>query len=90
MGWLEPLLKVYGPIGVFAALLVLVIWKKLIPYIEQQQKDSKEILQGALDDARKERDLVRQLREKEVDKFIESLRYRDSEFKAVAEAIKRK
>lgn len=84
---LESLLKVWGPLGLFVGVLLLLIWKVLIPYIKQQQVDNRETLTSALEDARKERDLMRQLREKEVDKFLESLKYRDEQFKSVAEAI---
>jgi hypothetical protein len=84
---LESLLKLYGPLGLGFGLLVLLVWKKLLPYIEKQQADNRNILTSALEDARKERDLMRQLREREVEKFLESLRYRDTEFKSVADAI---
>lgn len=83
----EPLLKIYGPLGLMAFGLGLLIWKKLLPYIEQQQAENRAILTSALEDARKERDLMRQLREQEVTRFLESLRYRDEQFKSVAEAI---
>lgn len=83
----ESLLKIYGPLGVIAFGLGLLIWKKLLPYIEKQQIENRTILTAALEDARKERDLMRQLREKEVERFLESLRYRDEQFKEVAEAI---
>jgi uncharacterized protein YecA (UPF0149 family) len=84
---LESLLKLYGPLGLIVGILILVIWKKLIPYIEKLQTENRTALTSALDDARKERDLMRTLREKEVEKFLESLRYRDEQFKAVADAI---
>lgn len=83
----ESLLKIYGPLGLIAFGLGLLIWKKLLPYIEKQQADNRAILTSALEDARKERDLMRQLREKEVERFLESLKYRDEQFKSVAEAI---
>lgn len=83
----ESLLKIYGPLGVIACGLGLLIWKKLLPYIEKQQIENRTILTAALEDARKERDLMRQLREREVERFLESLRYRDAEFKSVADAI---
>jgi hypothetical protein len=53
----------------------------------KRDEEYRNVLTSALDDARKERDTMRQLREKEVDRFLESLRYRDSEFRAVADAI---
>lgn len=83
----EALLKIYGPLGLIAFGLGVLIWKKLIPYIEKQQADNHAILASALEDARKERDLMRQLREKEVERFLESLRYRDEQFRQVVEAI---
>lgn len=84
---LDSLLKIYGPLGLMLGVLILVIWKKLIPYIEKQRADYQAVLNSALEDARSERDYVRQLREKEVEKFLESLRYRDEQFRAVADAI---
>jgi hypothetical protein len=83
----ESLLKLYGPLGLIVFGLAMLVWKKLLPYIEKQQADNRATLTAALEDARKERDYMRQLREREVDKFLESLRYRDAEFKSVAEAI---
>jgi len=85
----ESLLKLYGPLGLIVGLLILFIWKVLLPKIEQQQSENRTILTSALEDARNERDLMRQLREKEVDKFLESLRYRDDKFEAIAEAVLR-
>jgi F0F1-type ATP synthase membrane subunit b/b' len=84
---LESLLKLYGPLGLGFGLMVLLVWKKLLPYIEKQRAEYQAVLTSALEDARNERDLMRQLREQEVTKFLESLRYRDAEFKAVADAI---
>lgn len=85
--WLE-VLKTGGAGLVIAAFLGLIIWKVLIPMVHRQQEDTKAILLGALEDARKERDLMRQLREKEVDKFLESMKYRDQKFEDIAEAIR--
>lgn len=85
--WLE-VLKTGGAGLVIAAFLGLIIWKVLIPMVNRQQEDTKAILLGALEDARKERDLMRQLREKEVDKFLESMRYRDQKFEDIVEAIR--
>jgi len=91
---LESLLKLYGPLGLIVGVLLLFIWKGLLPKIEQQAKENREQskemrdqLAATLDDARKERDLMRSLREKEVDKFLESLKYRDDKFEAIAEAV---
>lgn len=83
----EPLLKLWGPFGVIVIGLIVFIWKKLLPEQEKQRAEYKAALDSALDDARKERDYARQQREKEVDKFLDSLRYRDQEFKVVADAI---
>lgn len=85
---LESLLKIYGPLGLFVGFLMLVIWKALIPRIDKQQEQHVQFIIATLDDARTERDKMRELREREVDKFIQSLKFRDEEFKAVAEAIK--
>ena len=84
---LDSLLKLYGPLGLLVGILLLVIWKKLLPYIEKQQAENRAILTAALDDARKERDSERQIRVREVERFLESLKYRDDQFKSVAEAI---
>lgn len=84
---IETLLKFYGPLGLIIAILLLAIWKWLIPRMDKREEEYRTVLTAALDDARKERDAARQLREKEVDKFLESLRYRDEQFKSVADAI---
>ena len=84
---LDSLLKLYGPLGLLAGILLLVIWKHLLPYIEKQQAENRAILTAALEDARKERDAERQVRIREVERFLESLKYRDEQFKSVAEAI---
>ena len=83
----DALFKVYGPIGLIIFGLALFIWKWLLPTMAKRDEEYRNVLTSALDDARKERDTMRQLREKEVDRFLESLRYRDSEFRAVADAI---
>ena len=65
----ELVAKTWGPLGIgFVLLLVLIVGGA---------KWFKSTLIGSLDDARKERDYMRQQREREADKFIESLRYRD-------------
>jgi|ERR1051326_1097829 hypothetical protein len=61
----------------------------LWPWFKQQQAEKDADLKAAIEDARKERDYMRSQREKEVDKFIESLRFRDERFKEVADAIER-
>lgn len=85
--WLE-VLKTGGAGLVIAAFLGLIIWKVLIPMVNKQQEDTKTILLSALEDARKERDLMRQLREKEVDKFLDSMKHRDEKFNSIVEAIR--
>jgi predicted ATP-dependent Lon-type protease len=84
---LESLIKIWGPLGLFVGVLLILIWKKLLPDIEKQHQENRFILTAALEDARRERDLMRSLREKEVERFLESLKYRDEQFKSVAEAI---
>lgn len=83
----EPLLKLWGPFGVIVIGLILFIWKKLLPDQERQRAEYEKALNSALEDARRERDYARQQREKEVDKFLDSLRYRDEQFRQVADAI---
>ena len=93
----------YGPLGVVCLALALSNWKGLLPYIKKQADDNKEILLkqnegnkeillSVVDDARKERDYSRTLREREVERFLESSRLRDQAMKealeGVAEAIR--
>lgn len=84
---LQLLLKIYGPLGLIVFGLAVFIWKKLLPKIEQREAEYRSMMQSVVDDARKERDLSRQTREREVDKFLDSLRYRDEQFKTIADAI---
>jgi|SRR6185369_10820922 len=83
----SPLLKVYGPLGLFCAVAILLV-SRLLTYIQKQHKEHIEVTkalaeetrqaaQSLADDARKERDYVRQLREQEVNRFLESLKLRD-------------
>ena len=81
------LLKIGGPLGLVVLLLLLYYWRVVLPDQRRLQDEYKAALNSALDDARKERDVMRQLREQEVTKFLESLRYRDEKFKGVADAI---
>jgi F0F1-type ATP synthase membrane subunit b/b' len=83
----EPILKLWGPLGLIVLGLAFFIWKYLLPALEKQRAEYKAALDSALEDARRERDYARLQREKEVDKFLESLRYRDEQFKSVADAI---
>jgi len=69
--------KVYGPLGVFCLIAVILVWKGLLPYIKSQHEAQVAALQATIQDARNERDYSRQLREKEVDRFLESLKLRD-------------
>lgn len=86
-GNLDWLLKVGGPLGFVVGLLLLYYWRVVLPEQKRLQEEYKAALTSALDDARKDRDAMRSLREKEVEKFLESLRYRDEQFKSVADAI---
>jgi hypothetical protein len=70
------LLKIYGPLGVFCGLAIIFV-KVLLNYIKNQHREHVQVLQGQAEDARKERDYSRQLRELEVNKFIDSLKLRD-------------
>jgi hypothetical protein len=83
----ESLVKFYGPLGLIIFGLALYVWKVLLPKIEQRETEYRAMMASIVDDARKERDLSRQAREREVDKFVESLRFRDQEFQSVADAI---
>lgn len=69
--------KIYGPLGIFCLIAVILVWKGLLPYIKSQHKEHVAALQATIQDARNERDYSRQLREKEVDKFLGSLKLRD-------------
>jgi hypothetical protein len=70
------ILKIYGPLGLFCGLGIVFV-KVLLMYIKKQHEAHVEVLKGQADDARKERDYSRQLRELEVNKFIDSLKLRD-------------
>lgn len=70
--------------GLLAGLLILVIWKALLPRIDKQQEENRAILTATLDDARKERDREREsarqerdesrkLIETQANQFLESL-----------------
>jgi hypothetical protein len=83
----EWLLKIGGPLGLVVVLLLLYYWKVVLPEQKRLHDEYKAALTSALEDARNERDAVRALREQEVTRFLESLRYRDEQFKAVADAI---
>lgn len=85
---LEAWLKLYGPMGLLAGLLILVIWKALLPRIDRQQEENRGILTATLEDARKERDREREnarqereesrkMIEAQANKFFESLSLRD-------------
>lgn len=61
--------RLWGPLGIVFVLAVLVVLAIL--------KLAQKLVMGTIEDARKERDYVRQQREREADKFIESLKVRD-------------
>ena len=85
----EAVAKIWGPLGVICFLLVLAIWKLLVPYIKQQADDNKQTLLSVVEDARKERDYMRVLREREVDKFLESSQKQAEIFKSsLQEAVR--
>lgn len=71
-----PILKTYGPLGLFCAAAILLV-VRLLKYIQRQHEEHIQAAQALAEDARKERDYVRQLREQEVSKFLESLKFRD-------------
>ena len=97
-GNLDWLLKVGGPLGFVVGLLLLYYWKVVLPeqakQREQQRQDLEraraeyqQTLTAALEDARKERDQERNLRQQELNRYMDSLKYRDDRFKEVADAI---
>lgn len=86
----ETLLKFYGPLGLIIVGLALFLWKWVLPRLDKREEEYRAVLLSVVDDARKERDLVRQLRETEVDKFLQSLKFRDEQFRSVADAISEK
>ena len=80
--------KASGVIGIVAFVLGLLVWKGLLPYIKKQHEEHLATLKAShdesikahkeiIEDARKERDYVRLLHQKEVDKFLDSLKLRD-------------
>lgn len=69
--------KIYGPLGLICFVLIFLVWKGLLPYIKSQHEEHVKALQSTIQEARSERDYSRQLREKEVDKFLGSLKLRD-------------
>lgn len=94
----EWLLKIGGPLGFVVALLLIYYWKVVIPEQAKQREQTRldlesaraeyqRILTSALNDARSERDQERKLREQELNRYMESLKYRDDRFKEVADAI---
>jgi hypothetical protein len=86
----EPLIKLWGPFGLIVVGLILFIWKKLLPDQEKQRAEYQTALNSALDDARRERDYARQQREKEVDKFIQSLDTISRRFESITSDIAEK
>lgn len=95
---LDWLLKVGGPLGFVVAVLLLYYWKVVLPEqakqreqtrldLERTRNEYQQILTSALNDARNERDQERKMREQELTRYMESLKYRDDRFKEVADAI---
>jgi F0F1-type ATP synthase membrane subunit b/b' len=95
---LEWLLRIGGPLGGMLGLVLLYYWKKVLPEQESIRKQQREdlerarteyqqILTSALSDARSERDQERKMREAELSRYMDSLKYRDDRFKEVADAI---
>jgi len=83
----ESLIKFYGPLGLIIFGLGIFVWKWLLPRLDKRDEEYRLAINAALSDARAERDYMRQQREKEVDKFLDSLKYRDEQFKSIADAI---
>ena len=67
VGYPTAILIVFGLVVKFG------VW----PWFKQQLAEKDAALKNAIEDARSERDYMRQLREKEVQEFIDSLRLRD-------------
>lgn len=96
---LDWLLKVGGPLGFVVGLLLIYYWKVVLPEqakqreqtradLERTRTEYQQILTSALNDARSERDQERKMREQELNRYMESLKYRDDRFKEVADAIR--
>jgi Zn-dependent oligopeptidase len=86
----EPILKLWGPFGIILIGLIVFIWKRLLPDQEKSRAEYKSALDSALEDARRERDYARQQREKEVDKFIQSLDTISRRFESITSDIAEK
>src|SRR5689334_7670470 len=74
--WPE-LIKTVGYPTAILIVVGLVVRYGLWPWFKQQQAEKDADLKNAIEDARKERDYMRLQREKEVEKFLESIRFRD-------------
>src|SRR5690242_17633204 len=74
--WPELIKTVGYPTGILIV-VGLVVRYGLWPWFKQQQAEKDADLKNAIEDARKERGYMRIQREKEVEKFLESLRLRD-------------
>lgn len=77
---LDAWLKLYGPMGLLAGLLILVIWKALLPRIDKQQEENRAILTATLDDARKERDRERENARQERDESRKAIETQANQF----------
>src|SRR5689334_1398800 len=74
--WPE-LIKTVGYPTAILIVLGIVFRYALWPWFKQQQAEKDADLKATIEDARKERDYMRGVREREVEKFLESLRFRD-------------
>lgn len=61
--------KTWGPLGIGFVLGLILVAALL--------KAAKQVLLSSVEDARKERDYMRQIRERELERFLESLKSRD-------------
>lgn len=78
--------KIYGPLGLFALGAAWLIVKKLLPYIEKQQKAHIDALQSAVtearENARSERDYAREQDRERTRGFLEALSRRDEKMES--------
>lgn len=77
--------KTWGPMGVGFVLFIILVW--------QGAKMARQMLQDTISDARRERDLSRQLLEKQATDFLGHIKQENEEFrnslKGVVEAFER-
>lgn len=84
---LETLLKFYGPLGLIIFVLLMAIWRWLIPRMDKRDEEYKSALMSIVDDARKERDYERQSRAKEVDTFVQTVRFQSEQARLQLEKL---